>query len=259
MFEPFHSNKIDLLSDWNFRQYLRPSDRSDKYLKPATAILSGNIRSDWIDKYNRRLFSRKRLIKDIRAQHILRWIYINFPEIPIVLLLRHPCAVANSKLKLGWDAHLQDFLVQDALMEDFLNPFKRLLQTAKNNFEKHILMWCVENYVPLKQFSEGEILIVFYEDICRNPKQEIQRILAFIGEEFSAAFNSGFSKPSAESRKESAIVSGSDLIGSWRESISDDQTARSVEILGVFGLREIYNESEFPLLTGSEVLKLFRH
>lgn len=67
MFEPFHSDKVELVSDWNYRQYLRCSDRTEKFLQSATAILSGNIRNEWIDCFNRKLISRKRIIKDIRA------------------------------------------------------------------------------------------------------------------------------------------------------------------------------------------------
>jgi len=257
MFEPFHQKKVDLVADWNYRQYLRCNDRNDKFLKPATSILSGDIKDERIDKFNRRMFSRKRLIKDIRAQLILKWIKHNFPEIPIILLLRHPCAVACSKIKLGWDTHLHDFLVQDELMDDFLNPFKKELETVNILFEKHIFMWCVENYVPLYQFNKGEILVVFYEDLCRKPQKEIERIFSFIEEEFSSTILKKAAKPSALTREDSAIISGTDLIGSWRKSISDDQIKRSFEILKIFGLQEIYDKSNFPLLSGTKALQVF--
>ncbi len=257
MFEPFHSKKVDLLRDWNYRQYLRVNDSDDKFLEPATSILNGDIKNEWIDMFNNKLFSRKRLIKDIRAQLILKWIKHNFPEIPTILLLRHPCAVANSKLKLGWDTHLEDFLVQDKLMEDFLNPFKKDLENAKDLFDKHIYMWCIENYVPLKQFKEEEILVVFYEDICKNPKTEIERIFSFIGEDFSSTMVEKAKKPSALSQKDSAVVSGTDLVSSWRKSISDDQVERAFEILSKFGLQKIYDKSNLPLVSGQEALEVF--
>ncbi len=258
MFEPFHSKHVDLLGDWNYVQYLRVNDHNDKYLKPATSILSGNIRNNWIDKFNKRFFSQKRLIKDIRAQFILKWIKHNFPEIPIILLLRHPCAVANSRLKLGWDTHLEDLLAQDELMEDFLNPFKEELENAKDKdlFDKQIYMWCIENYVPLKQFNKGEALIVFYEDICLNPTTEIERIVSFIGGDFSSKMIENANKPSALSQQDSAVVSGSDLVSSWRKNISDEQVERAYEILSIFGLQKIYNKSDLPLVSGSETLKV---
>ena len=256
MFEPFHSKKVDLVRDWNYRQYLRCNDRGDKFLKPATSILSGNIKHKWIDRFNRKFYPRKRLIKDIRAQLFLKWIKHHFSEIPIILLLRHPCAVANSKLKLGWETHLNDFLIQDELMEDFLNPFKKEIESAQNTFDKHIFMWCIENYVPLRQFSGGEVLVIFYEYLCTNPQKEIENILSFIGEDFSSEMIEQSTKPSSLSRKDSPICSRSDLVNSWRKSISNKQTERAMEICSIFGLQKIYDKSGFPLLSGKEALSL---
>ena len=257
LFEPFHSKKVDLLSDWNYRQYLRYDDRRDKFLKPATSILSGNIKHEWIDTFNHKLYARKRLIKDIRAQLFLKWIKQQFPEIPIILLLRHPCAVANSKLKIGWDTHLKDFFIQDELMEDFLNPFKKEIESVDNIFDKHIFMWCIENYIPLKQFTDGEIQVIFYEHLCTNPQKEIENISSFIGKDFSSAMLEQSIKPSALSREDSAICSGTDLVTSWKKSISHKQTKRAMEICSTFGLQEIYDESGFPLLSGREALSVF--
>ena len=254
MFEPFHSLKIDSIREWNYRQYIRSDNRDDKFLRPAQAILSGRIKHTWVDRFNRKVVARRRLIKDIRANLLLKWIKCTFPEIPIILLLRHPCAVANSKLKLGWDTHLNDFLIQEELMEDFLNPFKNEIEDVKDIFDKYIFMWCIENYVPLRQFNDGEILIVFYENLCDNAPKQVEDILSFIGVEFSSKVLKVVAKPSALSQKDSAIRSGGDLVDSWRTNISNQQIKRAVEILELFGLQTIYGEGDRPLLSGKEVL-----
>ena len=257
MFEPFHPMKNDLLKGWNYMQYLRCDERSDKYLKPATAILSGKIRHKWADQFNRRIFSQKRLIKDIHSHFFLKWIKHNFPEIPIIFLLRHPCAVANSQIQLKWDTYLDELLSQDELMRDFLNPFRREIEKSKDVFEKHIFMWCIENYVPLKQFREGEILLTFYENLCSDPQQEIERILPFIGESYSPDFLGTTESPSVVARGHSAIILGADLLTSWRNNISNEQVKRAVEICSIFGLQVIYDESDMPLLSEQDVLKVF--
>lgn len=257
MFEPFHSLKIDLLKTWNFRQYIRSDDSRDMFLIPATRILSGGIRHKWIDRYNRKTFPGKRLIKDIRIQLLLHWIKGHFPEIPIIVLLRHPCAVANSRLKQGWPAHLEDFLIQDDLFDDFLDPFRQEIENAKDLFDQQIFMWCIENYVPLKQFKENEILVVFYEQLCRNPHQEMSRMMEYIGKSFSSDMLDKISRPSAQSRKDSAIISGVDPVSAWRNDISDEQVKRAVEILRMFGLHQVYSDSDMPLVDGSKALSVF--
>ena len=173
------------------------------------------------------------------------------------MLLRHPCAVANSKLKLGWDSHLDDFLMQDELVTDFLSPFQKELENAKDPFDKHIFMWCVENYIPLKQFNKHEILVVFYEHLCTGPEQQVERVMPFIGNTFSSDMLDKILKPSAQSRKDSAIVSGVDLVSSWRASVSDERVKRAIDILKIFGLQDVYNEGDMPLLDGTKALEVF--
>ncbi len=60
MFEPFHSKKVDLFSNWNYRQYIRCNDRRDKFLKPATTIFRGEIEHKWIDMFKQEDSSRKK-------------------------------------------------------------------------------------------------------------------------------------------------------------------------------------------------------
>ena len=257
MFEPFHSKKIPILKEWNYRQYLRRENRDKRFLEPATIILNGRIRNEWIDQFNTTFLVRKRLIKDIRANLFLRWIKQNFPEIPIILILRHPCAVANSKLKLGWDTHLNDFLMQEDIIVDYLRPFKDAIEAAANMdmFDKHIFMWCIENYIPLKQFNQGEIFVVFYENLCRNPQKEINDITSFIGVQFSTRALEVAAIPSSLSRKDSVIFSGTNLIDAWRNDINEKQISRAVAILQIFGMQTLYGEGNVPLVNGKDAMK----
>jgi len=255
MFEPFYPEKVNIVSDWLPFQYLNTYKVDTKYLKPALDILSGNVRNRWVDKYNKRLFSKRRLIKDIRANLILYWIKDNFPEIPIVLIIRHPCAVANSKLQANWEDNLKYYVCQEALMEDFLNPFEREMRKLKSSFEKHIFSWCIENFIPLKQFHEGEMFITFYETLCVRPKSEINELFSFIGKNSTPKVLKRILKPSLETSKRSAIISGTDLISSWRKNISDVQIKKALDILSLFGLDEIYNDSNSPLVDAKNLLK----
>lgn len=254
MFEPFHSREIGLIKHWRYRQYLRQDDVGERYLGPATTILSGKIRHPWIDRHNRRFVARARLIKDVRITLLLKWIKRHFPEIPQLLLLRHPCAVAHSKLKLKWDTHLDVFLDQPDLVTDFLSPFVDLIRRAQEPFDRHILMWCVENYVPLRQFARGEILVVFYENLCVDPAPEIRRIMSFLGRPYSASTLDALPRPSTLSRPDSPIRTGEDLVTSWRGDVSASQIASARELCGAFGLDALYGDQSVPQVRGDDVL-----
>lgn len=253
IFEPFHPNRLATTRGFRPRQYLRPDNDDPAYLLPATDILSGRVRSVWTDKYNRKRVASRRLVKEVRGNLLLGWISSQFPQVPIILLLRHPCAVVNSQLDLKWNWHLdlRDLLSQSPLMEDHLEPFRDLMTSTTERFDQHVLLWCIENYVPLRQFRPGDVHVAFYEHFCVDPAREIERMFSFLGKPFDPAAMANLSKPSAVSRKTSAIVSGESLVESWRKKVGDAQVARAEEILGAFGLDRIYGADPLPKLAAA--------
>ena len=252
IFEPFHPHNVNLCRKFRYRQYLRPENQDIDFIKPAKAILAGKIRNSWIDSKNRKFISRKRFIKDIRANLLLKWIQANFHGVRIILLIRHPCAVDNSRVKLNWGSHLGEFLAQKELMEDFLNPFRVAIEEAQSIFEQQIFLWCIENYVPLKQFNKHEIHLAFYENFCKDPKSEIDRLFGFLGKKFDNTALLNLQKPYVV-REESAIISGDNLINSWKQYITGEQVEKAIEILGLFGLDKIYSEDSSPCVNAAYV------
>ena len=254
IFEPFDANRVEICQKFRYRQYLRPDNQEKAFLEPANAILTGKIKSTWTDRLNKKLITNKRLIKDIRANFLLKWLKVNFPELKIILLLRHPCAVANSRMKLKWPTNLNIYLLQSQLMQDYLNPFQQYLQDSQTRyklnqediFENTIFSWCCQNYVPLKQFKLDEICVIFYENICMNPKVEIQKMFDFLGKTYEEKVFENLEKPSKVTRNDSPIRTGENLTNSWRNHISDEQITRAVEILSLFGLDKIYSEKSLP-------------
>jgi hypothetical protein len=240
----FHPYKVPLCAAFRYRQYLRPDNDDPRYVDPARAILSGRVRNDWIDQFNRRVFSRRRVIKEIRANLMLKWIKTHFAEVRIVLMLRHPCADANSRLHLGWQSHLDELLAQPDLVQDFLSPFVPAITAAATDFEKHVVLWCVENFVALKQLASDDAHLVFYENLCEHPKREVERLFAFLGKPVEASIFRRLAHPSELSREESAIIRGGSLVDSWRRQVSDEQVRRAGEILARFGLDAIYDARE---------------
>jgi hypothetical protein len=241
VFEPFHPGRVGICAGFRRKQYLRPDDRREEYLGPARRILTGGLRGFWTDRFNRKLVARRRLIKDIRANLLLGWMGENFPGMPIVLLLRHPCAVAASRLALGWRDNLSETMEQEDLVEDFLIPVEAEIRGARGAFERHVFSWCIENYVPLRQFGPGEIHLAFYESFLVHPEEEVGRLFAYLGEDLDGLVWRALGRPSPLSRED-----GSPSVDAWRRSVTDAQLERVVEILGLFGLEGVYGEGAMP-------------
>ena len=236
MFEPFREDLVPECAAFRLNQYIRPTDRPPALLQAADAVFSGRVRNDWVDAYNRRLFCKRRLIKDIRVNLFLKWAHINFP-----------------RMALGWDMDLQyRFLSQPALVEDLLAPFAAEMVRAKTEWERQIFAWCVENYVPLAQCGADEVHVSFYEDFCVAPEVEVGKLSTLLGIRFDRRVRAALAVPSQTARTGkrgegvSSIVTGGGVIDDWRRSVSKPELERAMEIVRMFGMDRIYGDEPAP-------------
>ncbi len=142
-------------------------------------------------------------------------------------------------------------------MDDYLQPYAAHIKKADTIFEQCIFMWCIEYFVPISQFKEGEVYIMFYENLCVKTENEIRNLFSYIKKPFLSEVLKTAIVPSPTSGMNSAIKSGTDLVSSWRKNIKNHQIKTAVEILNLFGLDIIYDENNMPLLDGNEILRKF--
>jgi len=245
VFEPFHPGKVEDFRGFGSKQYLRPGDRREEFLEPARKAVTGQLRSGWTDRGGA-LVARRRLVKDIRANLLLGWLAENFPGMPIVLLMRHPCAVVSSRLALGWRDNLDETMGQRELVEDHLLPVEERIRAARDPFERHLFLWCIDNHVPLRQFSPGAIHLCFYENLVLDPEPELRRLFAFVGRDFDDGVLGKLGRPSFTSRwGERPSVDG------WRSRVSGERLEGAVEVLGLFGLDRVYGAGPMPDTAGA--------
>jgi hypothetical protein len=250
VFEPFNPDRISAFEHFRSKQYLRLDDAREEFLEPARLVLTGALKNSWTDRFNRTFVARRRLIKDIRANLLLGWMRANFPGMPIVLLIRHPCAVVASRLALGWKDNLDETMAQEELVEDFLAPMEAEIRVARDDFERHLILWCIDNYVPLQQVAPGEIHLTFYENLLMNPEDELQSLLGFLGEDLDDRVYDKLGRPSALSRRDAPLPS----VGGWRTRVSAHQLERAGEMLALFGLDRIYGKGPMPDTSGAHAV-----
>ena len=248
LFEPFNPDLVPEYRGFHYFQYMRAGVENPELRAFARKVFTGEIRNRWIDRQNERIHSGYRIIKEVRINLALKWMHDNFPEVPLLLLLRHPCAVVASRMELNWatDTDIQPFLSQPDLVTDHLAPFMDLIQTAKTDEEKHAIIWSISNLVPLKQFDPNEIKIVYYENLCTQPEIELPAIFAAIGQTYINMKNNIVNRPSQTTRVTSAVVDGTDRISSWRKKLSAAQTESILRIVDAFGLGYLFGDSVIP-------------
>ena len=247
MFEPFYPKEVPLCRSFGSALYLRTSDADPSRREVAGRVLAGRLKNGWVDLYNHRWYSTRRLVKDIRANLYLKWLNVNFPGMPIILLFRHPLATVASRMSLDWNTYADAYLSQPALVEDHLAGVADELRAATDPFDQQVFRWCIEACVPLRQFAAGEIHLAFYERFVTEPQAAVAGIFRYIGRIYDEKALSMLMKPSTQTRRhKSAIVSGGQVLDQWREAISAERMRRALHILSLFGLDKIYNDATMP-------------
>jgi len=246
MFEPFNKYKVKALSEMNYRLYIPHLNNNIKLKEKYYKILSGDIRNKWVDQYNKKYFCVKRIIKEIRINQSLKWIKINFPEIPIVYIVRHPCAVTLSKLRLKWDNHLNEYMSQEDLLNDHLKPYIDIINSAETSYEKHFMMWCIENSIVLNSFKKEEIFIIFYEYLITDPVKSIKKLYKHLNLNFNNKIIDTLSKPSLQANPQSAISRAKNIINDWTNYVDDKQKQYTRNILNEYNLDQLYTLDPIP-------------
>lgn len=252
MFEPIHPILVKEMGFLELNQYIRPDENHQKLLQAVDKVFSGRLTTKRVDKDNNGFIYKKLIVKDIYANLLSYHVAKRFPEIKPILLLRHPFAVAHSvygKKHWHWQTEPRDFLNQEKLMSDYLEPFRDLISEigeSKDYILRQILIWCIVNYVPLKQFKGKELYVLFYEDVLQNPSGEIAKVRQFLYPTNLAKdvviSEEVINTPSKVSSKNGR--SFKDKV--WINKLTSEQLEKGQLILARFGLSQLYNTDFTP-------------
>lgn len=249
LFEPFDFRHVPEATGLGLRPYFRPNQDYPQWRPFIEKVLSGRIGNEWVDQDRKRLdpskYSDKILVKEIRANGMLAWMDKNF-HCKIVYIIRHPCAVIASRMKLKWDTHFDAFLSQSELLSDYLAPYEGLMRSVTTDAQKHALMWCAENIIPLDQMASHDWIRCTYEDLFTNTEREVARILDSLGLELTQSRKKAIAeevKPAWDLHEKD---SRSPLSG-WQSFLSDDQKNDVFSILRAFGLKLYKVDNVMPV------------
>ena len=136
-------------------------------------------------------------------------------------------AVAKSWLELGWGDRLADFLGQEELLSQFAGIEREIEELGRSGdqFERHLLRWCLENAILLPQHEALAVHRVDFGRLATHPEPELESLFAYLGRDGSGAL-AVVGKRSATAEFERVV----------RVTITDAQKARAGEIVALFGL-----------------------
>lgn len=254
LFEPFHP----LSRDFGYlrsHHYLRPDDDNTRLNRDARNVFKGQYYNSRVEAANavwRTLFGgyKHLLVKDVFANLLAFNQLKKNPEVRTILLIRNPfatCISKNERKHWHWIRDPRYFIQDTRLMEDFLEPYRVLINQVADSgseLDKLIAVWCIINYVPLKQFPEDELCVSFYEDWILDPVAEMNRVQEFV--DMPELLNRSLADHPVYKQASHSSKGIAGEIDSWRRKLSDEEIASGQKILETFGMGSFYNELSVP-------------
>lgn len=145
---------------------------------------------DWLNFLYGNLFHLRPIIKDPFSVFSIPWFFDRF-HCRIVVTIRHPAGFVSSLTRLGWRFDLFDLLNQPLLMRDWLEPYRKEIQTALENQEDLVaqasLLWrMIYHVVGSCQARSYNLILIRHEDLSLAPVEGFRNLYAKLGLGFNS-------------------------------------------------------------------------
>ena len=228
------------------RPYIQTEDKNELIKNYLTKIFSNQIASLNPASRQNNYFSKKILVKFIRANRLMPWISKNFITRSMFLLIRHPCAVISSQIESGIRGYFTKKeipLNKKIVMADFLKiPLirnnKRLmnkLYKMKTQEELLAAIWCVDTLIPLAVPDPKPWSIVIYEKLVLNWEDELRKIFSYLNEPVPKKAYEKILIPS-RTTKDAAYIGTNKQLSKWKKNLTESQIEQILNILELFDI-----------------------
>ncbi|MCF6291108.1 MAG: sulfotransferase [Desulfobacterales bacterium] len=200
-------------------------------------------------RYRGMKVGQRPIVKFIRANLMLGWLHKNYSS-PILVLLRHPGAVVESKMRLwqgGWRYdELSAYLRDRTLREDYLSGISIGDVNDMSRAEGFATVWCIETLVALDKVRSHGLAMAFYENLLKDQDKEWQRIVQQLGlaEVPAGQWLRQPSQQSSPDRK--GTIFDQSTLGNWMARMSDKDRLIIEEVLNRFGITAYSMNSPMP-------------
>jgi len=229
----------------------RPPDFPKTYLPPLLPALAGlGLRAAGRLGFGARL--RLPLRPFVRGEPHLVWksvisnlrlafLHETFPEMRIVLILRHPGGYVSSWLRGAKHEGWSGFGARERL-DDTIWPFpcpEHAVHAAAyqhgSDLERELIYWIVANETPLRALAGSPRLkVIVYEDLCAEPERHLRDLYDFCGLAFCETTRRFVAASTAEDDDayHGVFKNPARVASRWREELAADQIETVERYLG---------------------------
>ncbi|MHA1279675.1 MAG: sulfotransferase [Candidatus Helarchaeota archaeon] len=197
------------------------------------------------------------VVKIVNANAAVDWFLNEYHDkAQLILLMRHPIAVALSIIKQKWEISLETYLSDNYFVSTYMNKeqtrYSYHILSEGSLLEKYVLEWCLENIVPRALLSQNKIPVYYYEDIISQPRKFSKMICEDLYLENPEEMVKVVSKPTrtaTSSACDDILEHGpSSRVSKWMNRISTAEKLKIQKIFNVFGLIQYSAFDPFPRL-----------
>jgi hypothetical protein len=224
--------------------YLRAGEDNPEWESLWRQILTGRMRNYLTELERTAFFPRRYLVKAIRANLMLGFVYDHLRP-RVLYAMRHPCAVVQSRMQVGWQVRVEDILCQQALVDDYLHPWVDDITRECDPVGIHAVWWAVENMVALRELTERPHHIVTYEALSLSPRQEFQEILHSLGFPLAIACADSIQQLSRVTDAAGFQMEVPQRLAAWQSYFTLEQQRRILDWAWKLGIT-VYDDTVWP-------------
>ncbi|GAA3569487.1 sulfotransferase family protein [Snuella lapsa] len=258
--EPFHPGRgvVPKYLEWSFRPHFKDKNEFEQHYELINKILSLSVFTPWTTQKIDPLKAAKAnlvITKFVRANLILPWITDRFNlKYKPIYLVRHPISTCLSQLKTFKNLKLA-FNRPTLINHEIFNEHIEFLKKLETELEYRIALWCIiHNKVIEGKVNLKNISLVYYEDLLKNPRTEINKLIENSGLDKLITSNIdmvNFKLPSSTVYMNDLEANVSKQINKHLEFIDKETKERIQGVLDYFSIN-IYNAySPNPIKHGS--------
>ena len=216
----------------------------DEEVPDLEAFLSRAMRGHHVTKLAMRLATPRQLleadrfvVKHVQLSLAAGWLERVFPTSPMVLLVRHPCAVTQSMLTVRWSGSTVDEIFERRPAASNRAALE-LLDGRTTPAEAFAALWCTEMIAMLGDTDPARASLLAYESVADDPAGALGPVMEHLGLPRPPDLAARSTKPSATTHKTSAVRSSGDLVSGWvdRLDVADrDAVLAVVRDAGITG------------------------